>query len=263
MSLKSQITFWSIICLLLTFLFGQKWSSYTEAFYFSTILLPVILLTAFFFNAYLVPRYLLTGRHFRFGLYTFYSIIASLYLTGFVVVFAFIYLAEYQVEQMNPVVWDVVLMGFIMYFVVFAYSFFLLTRKNLTGAAKLEQLSDELARTEIATITIKSNRKLHPVKLDDILYIESLSDYVKVHISDGPAQRGGVLITKEKISHFEKQLPRHFVRIHRSYIINSHHTDSHTKEAVSISKTELPISRTYKQAALEALDSGKVVDPPS
>ncbi len=257
MSLRSQIIFWSIICLLLTFLFGQKWSSYTEAFYFSTLLLPVILLTSFFFNAYLVPRYLLTGRHFRFGLYTFYSVIASLYLTGIVVVFAFIYLANYHTARMNPIVWDVVLMGFILYFVVFAYSFFLLSRKNLSSTEQVQSLSQALALTEVETITITSNRKHHTIALDELLYVESLADYVKIHISDRPARPGGELITKQKISHLEKQLPAYFVRIHRSFLINSRKVDSHTKEIVAIGGNELPISRTFKQAALEVLHSGR------
>lgn len=257
MSLKSQIIFWSVICLLLTILFGQKWSSYIEAFYFATLLLPVILLTAYFLNSYLVPRYLLAGRHLRFGLYTGYTIIASLYLTGFVVVFAFIYLANYHTARMNPIVWDVVLMGFILYFVVFAYSFFLLSRKNLSSAKQVQSLSQELARTEVASITITSNRKHHTIALDELLYIESLADYVKVHSSGRPARRSGELITKEKISHLEKQLPRYFVRIHRSFLVNSRKIDSHTKELVNISGRELPISRTYKQAALEALHSAR------
>lgn len=257
MSLKSQIIFWSIICLLLTILFGQKWSSYIEAFYFAALLLPVILATAYLFNNYLVPRYLITGRHLRFAVYTIYTVTASLYLTGFVVVFAFIYLANYRVTQMNPIVWDVVLMGFILYFVVFAYSFFLLSRKNLSNTVQMQALSEELARTEVASITITSNRKHHTIVLDDLLFIESLADYVKIHISGRPGRRGGELITKQKISHLEKQLPRHFVRIHRSFIVNSQKVESHTKELVTISGRELPIGRTYKQPTLEALHSGR------
>ncbi|MEQ9298028.1 MAG: LytTR family DNA-binding domain-containing protein [Cyclobacteriaceae bacterium] len=251
MSLKSQIIFWSTICLLLTVLFGQKWSSYTEAFYFATLLLPVILVTAYFFNSYLVPRYLITKRHFRFALYTVYTIIGSLFLTGFVVVFAFIYLANYRVDRMNPIVWDVVLMGFILYFVVFAYSFFLLTRKNLSSSLQVTALHDALTRNRLVTMTIKSERKNHTITLSDVLYIESLADYVKLHLS------GRSLVTKEKISHFERELPEHFVRIHRSFLINIHQVESFTKESVTIGGSELPISRTYKQAALEALHSGR------
>ncbi len=243
--------FWSIMSILLTLLFGQKWSSYIEAFYFVSLLLPIILVTAYFFNNFLVPRYLGTRRYFRFTLYTLYTIVGSLYLTVFVVLFAFIYLANYSTAPLNPLVFDVLLMGFILYFGVFAYSFFILTRKNQSNQIALNELQQELSVHQNAKIEIRADRKNHSVNSDDIDFIESLGDYVKVHISDRE------LITKEKISHLENRLPRRFLRIHRSYIINRQKVKSFNREQVVLNNQELPISRTYKQSVLEKLGSGR------
>jgi DNA-binding LytR/AlgR family response regulator len=79
------------------------------------------------------------------------------------------------------------------------------------------------------------------VLLSDIIYIESLKDYIKV------VATSGVIITKQSISSVERILPRdRFLRIHRSFIISMNRVESFSKELVWLGKTELPISRMYR-----------------
>ena len=97
-------------------------------------------------------------------------------------------------------------------------------------------------------IFVRSERKMVKINFDEILYVESLSDYIKIHIKDK------VLVTRETISNLEMKLPsQQFLRIHRSYIVNLCKTDSYTNEFIEIEKNAIPISRTYKENVLKKL----------
>lgn len=97
-------------------------------------------------------------------------------------------------------------------------------------------------------IYLKADRKTHKVLLDEILYIESLDDYVKVHLTNS------VLVTHENISSFEQNLSsRMFIRIHRSFIINTKHVTTIAAEGVEIGKRQLPFGRAFKKSAFAAL----------
>lgn len=90
-------------------------------------------------------------------------------------------------------------------------------------------------------ISFRSDRKMIKVALNDILYIESIKDYIKVITT------AGTIITKQSISSVEEMLPRDiFIRIHRSYIVSMNKIESYNHELVWIAKQELPISRMYR-----------------
>lgn len=86
-----------------------------------------------------------------------------------------------------------------------------------------------------------SDRRMIKVLLSDIIYIESLKDYIKV------VATSGAIITKQSISSVEGILPKDkFLRIHRSFIISLNKVESYSNELVWLGKTELPISRMYR-----------------
>jgi DNA-binding LytR/AlgR family response regulator len=97
-------------------------------------------------------------------------------------------------------------------------------------------------------VHIKADRKIHKVIESDILYIESLDDYVKVHLKEM------VLITHENISMLEEKLPYPpFVRIHRSFIINLKWVKTISNDGIGLNGKELPIGRAFKKSALNRL----------
>jgi DNA-binding LytR/AlgR family response regulator len=99
-------------------------------------------------------------------------------------------------------------------------------------------------------ITVRADRKNLKVPLDDILFIESLKDYIKVVTS------GKTIITKQSISSIEEVLPqKDFLRIHRSYIVALGKIESYTNELIEIAKYELPVSRMYRH------EVGKILRP--
>lgn len=92
------------------------------------------------------------------------------------------------------------------------------------------------------------DRKMVKVMVRDILYVESLKDYVKVFTAERQ------LITKQAISSLEEMLPEEkFLRIHRSYIIALDKIESFTQAHVYIAGKELPIGRHFKHEVEQVL----------
>lgn len=101
---------------------------------------------------------------------------------------------------------------------------------------------------EASNICIKSGYRNVRINTDDVLYMESLKDYVKIVTSEG------LITTKYRISDMENELSgKGFLRIHRSFIVNTKHISAFTASDIEIGKTELPIGESYKALVLQAL----------
>lgn len=91
-------------------------------------------------------------------------------------------------------------------------------------------------------IIIKSGAKSYKVNLSDVLYIESLRDYIKVHIIDGKS-----IMSKNKISDMENRLPKEdFLRVHRSFIINTKRISAFSASELEVNGVEIPVGASYK-----------------
>lgn len=89
----------------------------------------------------------------------------------------------------------------------------------------------------------RSDRKMVKVKYDDILFIESMKDYVKVvRTKERP------LLVKQSISSLENMLPANdFVRVHRSFIVSVKKITAFTNHDIEIDGVEIPIGKLYSQ----------------
>lgn len=87
----------------------------------------------------------------------------------------------------------------------------------------------------------RADRKMIKARYTDIIYIESMKDYVKiVRVNDKP------LLVKQSISSLEAVLPTHlFLRIHRSFIVAINKITAFTNHDVEIDGLEIPIGRLY------------------
>lgn len=113
---------------------------------------------------------------------------------------------------------------------------------------------EAISTTAGNSIYFRSDRKMVKVDLDDILYVESLKDYIRV------VTKNKTILTKHAISSLEENLPRSkFVRIHRSFIVALNKIDSYSSELVEIGKQELPISRMYRYEVGRVLQTRKHV----
>jgi two-component system, LytTR family, response regulator len=90
---------------------------------------------------------------------------------------------------------------------------------------------------------VKSGYKFCRINYSDIIYLESLRDYVAIHLINGPK-----ILSQERLSHFEKTLPSNrFTRIHKSYIVSIEKIIAIEKMQVSVGDTQLPVGDTYKE----------------
>lgn len=97
-------------------------------------------------------------------------------------------------------------------------------------------------------VYFRSERKMIKVMLKDILYIESMKDYVKVYTTNG------LIISKQSITSLESMLPdKLFVRTHRSFIISIPRIKSFTTESIEIGKAEIPIGKLFRNGVLKVL----------
>jgi two-component system LytT family response regulator len=105
-----------------------------------------------------------------------------------------------------------------------------------------------LSSSEKQFIYLKSGYKYFKVDTRDILYAESLKDYVIVHTKEK------TITSKYKISDLEKELDgKGFIRIHRSYIVNLQHITAFTANDIEIGKLELPVGDSYKAYVNKAI----------
>lgn len=99
-------------------------------------------------------------------------------------------------------------------------------------------------------IFVRSDRRMIKIDFDAILYIESYSDYIKIHLNNE------TIVTRETISAIEAKLPsNNFIRIHRSYIVAISEIKSFTNETIILSNVELTISRSFKKDVLNRLEA--------
>jgi len=106
-----------------------------------------------------------------------------------------------------------------------------------------------------AFIYLKADKKMVKVMLADILYIESLKDYIRVKTETRE------IISYQKISFLEEKLPTDkFLRIHRSFIIALDKIQAFSATAVDIGKTEIPIGRFYKNEVLQVLGQNNLLE---
>ena len=110
-------------------------------------------------------------------------------------------------------------------------------------------MSAELIDEKSDFIFVRSDRKMIKLNFSDLNYIESFSDYIKIHLDDK------TIVTRETISSIEAKLPqKDFLRIHRSYIVSFAKIESFTNECIEVKNKTLPISRSYKSDVMARLN---------
>lgn len=92
---------------------------------------------------------------------------------------------------------------------------------------------------------LKVEYQLVRIALDDILYIESLKDYVKVYLATAPK----AILSLTSLKALEEKLPpKRFMRVHRSFIVSLGKITSMTKNSVQVGKKVISIGDQYKDA---------------
>ncbi len=121
--------------------------------------------------------------------------------------------------------------------------------KYLDETMVLKSVADsEIIQEKIDSFFVRADRKMVKICFNEILYIESLADYIKIHLTKKS------VVTRETVSNIQAKLPqKDFIRVHRSFIVSLANIDSFTNEYVEIYKKQIPISRSYKAVVLAKL----------
>ncbi|MFT3980420.1 MAG: response regulator [Ferruginibacter sp.] len=102
-----------------------------------------------------------------------------------------------------------------------------------------------------AFVYLKVDRDMKKIFIDEIVYMESCKDYVKVFLSNGKN-----LLVKQSISAMENLFSDHkFLRVHRSYIISMDNVSAFNALSVQLGSIQVPIGRLYKQVVMDRLQS--------
>ena len=101
---------------------------------------------------------------------------------------------------------------------------------------------------DAAFIYVKENKKVIKLYLNEILYVEGLSEYVQIHTAKKR------IVTKTSMTNMQNKLPdTGFIRIHKSFIVSMDRIEAFTTHSIEVPGKELPIGRSYKNSVLEAL----------
>ncbi len=125
----------------------------------------------------------------------------------------------------------------------------------LRAAGKAQRWFESVAATspepepQARTIFVKTDYKMLQLRLEDILYIEGVKDYVRIFTADG-----GDVKTQMSMKSLEETLPSdRFIRVHRSFIVNLSKIRIIERNRIVFGKVYIPVSDSYKDRFMEAI----------
>lgn len=104
-------------------------------------------------------------------------------------------------------------------------------------------------------LLIKSDRRFHRIKYEDIRFIEGLKDYVVIHLANQK------LITAMNLKSFHQKIPQNvFLRISKSYVVNKNFIESFDHHTIYLGENELPLGEVYKKEFFDVYSKG-IISP--
>ena len=99
-------------------------------------------------------------------------------------------------------------------------------------------------------VFIKTEYRLEKVFLNDIIYIEGMRDYRRIHTVDKK------IMTLQTFKELEDEIPTSIVcRVHKSFMVNIDKIESIERDRIKIKDVLIPISETYKKSFFEVINS--------
>ncbi|WP_288881533.1 LytR/AlgR family response regulator transcription factor [Pedobacter panaciterrae] len=102
-------------------------------------------------------------------------------------------------------------------------------------------------------LLIKSDRRFHRIKFENMRFIEGLKDYVVIHLA------GQKLITAMNLKTFHQKIPQDiFLRVSKSYVVNKNYIESFDHHTIYLGTNELPIGEVYKKDFFTIYSGGSI-----
>ena len=113
-----------------------------------------------------------------------------------------------------------------------------------------ENLSQRTVDKPVDYIFVKTENRLEKIMIQDILYIEGMRDYLRIHTTTKK------IMTLQGFTELEQMLPAHLVcRVHKSYMVAIQKIDSIERSRIKIGDQLIPVSETYKEAFLQIINN--------
>lgn len=120
--------------------------------------------------------------------------------------------------------------------------------KAVQKAKEYKQMQQATSTSQAASsyLFVKSDKRIEKIELSDILYAETLGNYISIHLQDKK------IVAYLTLKSLETQLPANeFIKIHQSFLVNSSRICAIEGNEVKINNKSLPISRNYKDSVME------------
>lgn len=107
----------------------------------------------------------------------------------------------------------------------------------------LEKIKENYTSPTTDTLFVRADYKLHKIQYKDILFVEALDDYIKIHLVDKTK-----VITRLTMKNIQDKLPnQQFIRVHRSYLVSIQKIISIVNKTIKIEDFIIPIGEKHKE----------------
>jgi len=237
--LLNHACFWLAYYVLFSLIWASPARSYYASFYLEFVLMPLRILASYCMMYVLIPTFLSNRK-----------------LMAFVVSYLVLIGAAGGLQLMiGHFFYDQLLAGQGEKFPLAASSWMrnivlINSTVILLGAAKVIQLhfqlldvlaTDQKTDSDRADggseqfIEVKSNRRIHRLRISDILYVEGMGNYITYVNAEGSRT-----VVYSSLKAAQSRLPNDFIRLHRSYLVNRTHISAYDKESVTIVEQTIP-----------------------
>jgi two-component system, LytTR family, response regulator len=113
-----------------------------------------------------------------------------------------------------------------------------------------ENLSPRVVEKQLDFIFVKTENRLEKITVNDILYIEGMRDYLRIHTVNKK------IMVLQSFGEIEQLLPPHLVcRVHKSYMVAVNKIESIERSEIKIGSTIIPVSVTYKDILFQIINN--------
>ena len=228
------ISYWVLSILLVAVILSSLGYRFMEAVFIGTVFLPGALAAKFFF-----PK--VDFRNRRTGVKdTIFIVLGILVAELFLFLMTHYYIMRFRENMAEWTALPDILSNPVFIAVIIT--------ALAAGSYFFERWLDRIRPTAPAPITFTSDRKPVTLPLEEILYVES-NDATTTVVATGDRRFRNIT----PISQWEAILKPHFIRIHRSYLVNKEAITRVDGDLLYVDEVELPVSRKYKEAVVNEI----------
>jgi len=156
-----HIALWIAVWFFFVYFYSYNSVEKEYAIWFSSLMLPLTAAVTYFVVYFLIPRYLLSKKYFLFGLYSFYTFVASSYIIVLIIYGCLIFLLSFNVSIMPPMSKNFVFVLILVFLVVGMVSFISILNQNFKTISRNKELQTKILKTQL----LLKEQELHYLKM--------------------------------------------------------------------------------------------------